>query len=360
LLFLGLLSPAIGRTQSAKLVAPYVTRAEAVTILLLARSGQIPLMQNQGQVRDIAAGQWYEHAMLAGLLLGIVQPDGATQELRPNEILNRAEFLKMLSAAFELHPSVANFQDVPGDAWYAPFAGLTRQYLLFPEDDDLLNLKPTQLLTFHETILAVQAILDAERNTIPKQDLLTRVHKLGDKSVYLVLSGDTPIHIAEPEELATLTSPQVARPSAQQMRTQVLSLVNQLRTRSGLQPLTYHTQLNASAQKYAEDMARRGFFSHVSPSGEMLKDRVTASGYYDRSYSSSCFCVKGFAIGENLARGQKTAQAAVDSWMKSPKHRAAILNADYTQTGIGVMPESALWVQHFGGLLLPGQEVIGG
>jgi uncharacterized protein YkwD len=100
-------------------------------------------------------------------------------------------------------------------------------------------------------------------------------------------------------------------------------------------------------------MALKGYFSHVSPAGQTLRDRIKTTGYYNRTFSSECFCVKGYSLGENLARGPKTAEQAIKAWLKSPSHREAILNADYTDIGVGV--SAGMWVQHFGGVLLPGK-----
>jgi uncharacterized protein YkwD len=98
-------------------------------------------------------------------------------------------------------------------------------------------------------------------------------------------------------------------------------------------------------------MASQGFFGHVAPDGQTLTDRIAAVGYYNRSLSADCNCVKGYALGENLARGQKTAKEAVDAWLKSPGHRKNLMDPAYTDTGIGV--KSGVWVEHFGGVILP-------
>ena len=94
---------------------------------------------------------------------------------------------------------------------------------------------------------------------------------------------------------------------------------------------------------------------NTAPDGQTLKDRISATSYYDRSFVLACKCVPGFALGENLARGQKTPKEVVDAWMRSPSHRDAILNPDYADLGIGV--SAGYWVQHFGGKLFPGQDI---
>ncbi|MDO5388086.1 MAG: CAP domain-containing protein, partial [Clostridia bacterium] len=52
--------------------------------------------------------------------------------------------------------------------------------------------------------------------------------------------------------------------------------------------------------------------------------------------------------GENIAKGQKTAEAVFNAWMNSSGHRANILNSSYTQMGIGVTSGGTLyWSQMF-------------
>jgi len=47
------------------------------------------------------------------------------------------------------------------------------------------------------------------------------------------------------------------------------------------------------------------------------------------------------AYGENVAMGQRSAAEVVSAWMKSPGHRANILNPRYTELGIGYALDAA-------------------
>ena len=52
----------------------------------------------------------------------------------------------------------------------------------------------------------------------------------------------------------------------------------------------------------------------------------------------------GYVIGENLAWGTldlATPQAIVAAWIASPEHLANILEGQYRETGIGVVPQRA-------------------
>ncbi|MFF1419474.1 CAP domain-containing protein [Streptomyces sp. NPDC058280] len=117
----------------------------------------------------------------------------------------------------------------------------------------------------------------------------------------------------------------------------VLTLVNEERAKAGCAPLQADAGLGGLAQDFSDDMAARGFFDHTDPDGKTPWDRADAAG------------VTGLG-GENIARGQATAQAVMDSWMNSEGHRANILNCDYTRLGVGVHTGSGgpWWTQDFG------------
>jgi len=145
-----------------------------------------------------------------------------------------------------------------------------------------------------------------------------------------------------------------AKPSSiDDVRAEILSLVNAARTKAKLQPLARNEYLERSAQAYADQMNNENFFGHTDPSGKTLTDRIDASRYASASVAPDCNCIKSYALGENLARGQRTAAEVVKAWMDSPSHRAAILEPDFTDLGIGV--QSGVWVQHFGGVVVTGR-----
>ncbi len=54
--------------------------------------------------------------------------------------------------------------------------------------------------------------------------------------------------------------------------------------------------------------------------------------------------------GENIASGQRTAQAVVTAWMNSEGHRKNILNPNFTEIGVGYATKSngtPYWTQMF-------------
>jgi len=131
----------------------------------------------------------------------------------------------------------------------------------------------------------------------------------------------------------------------------VLRLTNELRARGGIcgnqrfgptGPLQWDDRLATSAMRHAQDMANKGYFEHISPSGLRPEQRIQQAGWTI------------YPIGENIAAGQDTPQEVVDSWIKSPGHCVNLLKPQYHHIGIAYYyaPNSQYkhyWVQNFGG-----------
>lgn len=133
-----------------------------------------------------------------------------------------------------------------------------------------------------------------------------------------------------------------------------LCLVNQERARNEELPLQVNAQLTQAAEGHSSEMVEDDYFAHVSPSGETPLQRIEASGYIPNSQV-------GYTLGENIAWGTlylATPKAIVAAWLASPEHLANILNAAYTETGMGVAPQAppsmaegqpgAIYSQEFG------------
>ncbi|GAA5038872.1 CAP domain-containing protein [Streptomyces siamensis] len=118
---------------------------------------------------------------------------------------------------------------------------------------------------------------------------------------------------------------------------EVLRLVNEERAKVGCSPVAANSSLSELAQSFSEDMALRDFFDHTDPGGLSPWDRAAQAG------------ITGLG-GENIARGQTTAEAVMEAWMNSPGHRANILNCDFKTLGVGAHFGSGgpWWTQDFG------------
>lgn len=116
---------------------------------------------------------------------------------------------------------------------------------------------------------------------------------------------------------------------------EVVRLVNKQRAKHGLAALEHNWELSRVARYKSQDMKDNGYFSHTSP-----------------TYGSPFQMMKSFGIsyrtaGENIARGQATPAAVVNAWMNSAGHRANILNASFTQIGVGYVASGRYWTQMF-------------
>jgi uncharacterized protein YkwD len=109
------------------------------------------------------------------------------------------------------------------------------------------------------------------------------------------------------------------------VRAGVLAAVNAERRAAGLAPLRTEARLHVVAAGHAEDMARRGFFDHLSPEGVTPMERVRQGGYAPHR------------VAENLAKGLFEPAEVVRRWMLSPGHRRNILDPAVREVGIAVV-----------------------
>ena len=141
-----------------------------------------------------------------------------------------------------------------------------------------------------------------------------------------------PLPAPEPVAEAAPPRPAPARrpaPPARSLSTivdTVFLLTNRERTRASLTPLTRNPQLARAAQLQAEQMAAAGKLAHEVAGARYptLASRLKLLGYAYRN------------VGENVAEGYTSGAALMAGWMTSAPHRANILSARYTETGVGM------------------------
>lgn len=174
---------------------------------------------------------------------------------------------------------------------------------------------------------------------------------------HTVVPGDTMWKLAVRYEVGTseiiTANPQVANPdfiypgdrlNIPQLDREVLSyeeevvrLVNQIRRENGLGTLSLNWELSRVARYKSQDMADKRYFSHTSPTYGSPFQMMQAFGLTYRT------------AGENIAYGYSSPQAVVTGWMNSEGHRKNILNASFTQIGVGYVPQGHYWTQMFMG-----------
>ena len=194
-------------------------------------------------------------------------------------------------------------------------------------------------------VLAASALLSASLTLSASAANLT----------HTVVPGDTMWKLAVKYQVGTSeiisANPQVANPdliypgqvlnipqlsgTVLQYESEVIRLVNEIRVQNGLKVLTTNWELSRVARYKSEDMVNNRYFSHNSPTYGTPFQMMRSFGL---SYRTA---------GENIAYGQRTPAAVVDAWMNSSGHRANILNASYTQIGVGYCASGNYWTQMF-------------
>ncbi|WP_420457302.1 CAP domain-containing protein [Rubrivirga sp.] len=126
----------------------------------------------------------------------------------------------------------------------------------------------------------------------------------------------------------------------------------------GLRPLAWSDKLAAVARAHSRDMARRGYFGHVTPEGLSAQDRARAAGVdcrvpvdggrtrvgvSENLYTSTRYLrVRTRAVGGRATRTadwlspEELARRTVDGWLGSPGHRRNLLDATSRSHGVGI------------------------
>jgi uncharacterized protein YkwD len=113
----------------------------------------------------------------------------------------------------------------------------------------------------------------------------------------------------------------------------ILAGINAQRTAAGLAPLQLDSNLVMVARERSNDMAQKGYFAHVSPTGD------TAFSLMDR------YGIPYAWAGENLARNNypddESVAVSLRDWMASQGHRDNILSIHYQTVGVGAAVDGA-------------------
>ncbi|MCR4277406.1 MAG: CvpA family protein [Candidatus Berkelbacteria bacterium] len=100
--------------------------------------------------------------------------------------------------------------------------------------------------------------------------------------------------------------------------------VNEERTKAGVGPLVVEERLTEVARTHSKDMFNRGFFAHENPDGQSPFDRMAKGG------------ITFEVAGENIAYAPSV-ELAHNGLMRSPGHRANILNPEFGHVGYGII-----------------------
>lgn len=175
---------------------------------------------------------------------------------------------------------------------------------------------------------------------IPHEGNDHRPHFLRAPSAALILAS---VLLLEVAYLAgtLLIFPQ-SRFLAEVISSVLVEQTNEVRVKDALGTLSPNPLLERAAQIKAQDMAEKGYFSHNTPDGKTPWYFLEEVGYRYQ------------AAGENLAVNFSDSRDVIEAWMRSPGHRANMLNGNYTEIGIATArgtykgKDAVFVVQYFG------------
>lgn len=392
-------TPLLHAQTSAPLT--FVRRVEAAMILFRYAGIEVdPEAKTYNNYPDAIDGQWYIPYLVKAIDMGMITPDEATGLIEPHRSITRAEFMFMLTRAFGVTTNIPyQYTDIPQDAWYRPYMGLSYKYQLLGNALNPNLFLPEMRVTHQQVTEAINRLLAAEPSLRPSNfpyspSAATTPESVSQKKTVSPLNTLTELFVPK-EDTTTNTvvteTVLVSSSSRQSVKNAILKLVrgkeslasstkvdvvaavNAERAKYNLPPLRANYYLEVAAQRHAKDMANRGYFSHYTPEGLNYVDRIKGSGYLDinpgtcscsQTFSlegateqgpshvitgqETCNCSPVFSLGENLAKGQLTVDQVIEDWMNSKDHRLNILRAEFDEIGIGLYED--VWVQAFGRL----------
>ena len=111
--------------------------------------------------------------------------------------------------------------------------------------------------------------------------------------------------------------------------------LNDFRATKGRKALRHSDGLQKVAEGHANDMSRKGFFSHSGSDGSDIGDRARRAGY------RYCF------IAENIAKGQRDLNEVMNSWITSPGHNKNMAHKKAREFGLA-RTKGDVWVMVLG------------
>ena len=111
------------------------------------------------------------------------------------------------------------------------------------------------------------------------------------------------------------------------MRAAMLCAINVERASHGLPALGADPRVESAATSHVRDMVRRHYFAHQRRGGPRLMRRLQRAGWRGRGAGEALYYGCG-ELGSPLA--------ALRAWLKSPPHRAILLERGWSAAGVGV------------------------
>jgi len=113
------------------------------------------------------------------------------------------------------------------------------------------------------------------------------------------------------------------------IESQIVSLINTVRTRAGAAPLALSDRLMVAARAHSEDMADHGYLAHDSAAGDTPADRIRAAGLDYEEIAENLMSDAGRDL-ETLP------QRVLATWLASPGPRNNLLSPGFTAAAVAI------------------------
>lgn len=123
--------------------------------------------------------------------------------------------------------------------------------------------------------------------------------------------------------IAVASPAEAAAPTNAQWQSSVVYWTNAVRKAHGCAPVRFDTRIAVAATGHSKWMATYRKFSHTGSGGSSFVVRVKRAGY-------------ATPMSENIAWGYRDGKSLVTAWMRSPGHRANLLNCRAKAVGVGM------------------------
>jgi len=173
-------------------------------------------------------------------------------------------------------------------------------------------------------------------NLLPSPAVFTRQPAVPEELMESTPNRRQPATTDSPNTMAA----REPEPAACDDEKEVFRLTNQARAAAGLPALQWDEDLAKAARHHASDMEADGYFDHDT------YDRINGRLVLICSAQKRMNLFSPLAAGENIAKGQPTADQVMQTWLASKPHRKGILRDDITSMGVG--KARLHWVQNFG------------
>lgn len=121
-----------------------------------------------------------------------------------------------------------------------------------------------------------------------------------------------------------------AQAAASATELELVAAVNHARTAQGLPALRWSEALATAARRHAAVMAKHGIAEHGFAGEPGLASRVTQAGAHFAWLAENVACGPGIEDIQN-------------EFLRSPNHRANILDSDMDSIGIGIVERGGQW-----------------